>query len=490
MFNASPTFKNLIKADERLFIYSGSIVTTGGTTYTYDGSNMRSGKISRSISNDKLEIGTVYASEYDVDLELDVSRYELYNATITLTIKLDGAYDVIPMGVFTISEINQTSDRLKIKAYDAMVKFDNVSFSPNENTDSKLPYAWLSDMCTACGVTLGSTSTQIRALPNGDRKTGFADAVTDVKTWRDVLGYLGEYLGSYAYIGRDGKLYLATYGSYSADTIPSSFRYTSDLSDYKTTYDGLYAVYKESGTQEYVSNSNSGGIILDLGCNPFLQISDETNRQDALQEIIDSWNGVYYVPYESDIPMNPLYDPGDVLTFTDNQAGEYDKGAITEITLTIGGQMHVVCSGDNPRLADAQDRFTKSVEGLSSEYSNGQVSGGKSFWLLNGTNPNTVTATSNKTLVCQIDWTQSVDVQRMGFVFTCEASLSATATVKVMISIDDNPFFEYEPTEEKLMKGTRRIHASCGFRIPGKGDHSAKVYITATDNPTLWSDLV
>ena len=62
--------------------------------------------------------------------------------------------------------------------------------------------------------------------------------------------------------------------------------------------------------------------------------------------------------------------------------------------------------------------------------------------------------------------------------------------MKVLVSVDDNAFYEYETTEEKLMKGTRRIGATCGFRITGKGDHSAKVYLTVTDNPTLWSDLV
>ena len=97
MYNASADFNTKIKRKERLFTYSGTITTTGGTTYTYDGSDMRSGKIVRAISGQSLEIGTVYASEYDVDLGLNVSRYELYNGTIDLSIMLDGALDVIPM---------------------------------------------------------------------------------------------------------------------------------------------------------------------------------------------------------------------------------------------------------------------------------------------------------------------------------------------------------------------------------------------------------
>lgn len=492
MYNASATFKTLIKKTERTFSYSGTIVTTGGTTYTYDGGDMRLGRISRTISGDSLDVGTVYASEYDCELALSINRYELYGATITLEIQLEGASDVIPMGTFIISEVNQTADRLIIKAYDNMIKFDDVAFSPSQNTNIQSPYAWLNDMCTACGVTLGNTLAQIEALPNGSRNTGFADVVTDADSWRDVLGYLGAYLGSYAYIGRDGYLYLSTYGSISADTIPSSFRYSSELSDYKTTYDGIYATYKNDGIQEYVANSNTGGIVLDLGINPFLQFTSSASRQAAMSEIINAWNGIYYIPFNSDIPMNPTYDPGDVLTFTGNQAGAYDLGAITDITLNVGGQMNVNCSGENPRLSASQDRYTKSVAGLSAEYNNGQVVGSKNFWLLHTTNDAQIIVPGDgtKTLLAQLDWKQTVDVQQMGYMFTAEATLSDTAVVTILITVDDDASYEFEVTESKAVAGKRPLNSTCGFRVTGKQTHSAKVYLTVTDSATKWSDMV
>ena len=344
-------------------------------------------------------------------------------------------------------------------------------------------------LCQLLLGTLGSTSAQIGNLPNGSRKTGFADVVTDAKTWRDVLGYLGSYLGSYSYIGRDGRLYVEKYKGSSSDTIPSSFRYSSDLSDYRTTYDGLYAIHKESGVQEYVSNTNSYGIVLDLGINPFLQISDNTNRQAALQEIIDAWNGIYYVPFKSNMPLMPHYDVGDVLSFVDNQASIYDIGVITQISYNVNGDMSVTCTGDNPRLSASQDRFSKTVAGLSKDYNNGQETGGKNFWLLHSENTSSMTIGSTKTEVSEIEWNQTVDVMRLGLMFSCEANLSATATVDIELSVDDNANYKYLPTEEKLMLGKRIIGATCGFRVTGKGLHTAKVYLTVTDNPTLWSDL-
>lgn len=489
MYNASQDFINAIKSNTRYIQWSGTINTTN--EISFDDRNIISCEILREISGKKIEIGTVYSAQITVELYLpSISRYELYGKNISIFISQKDIADVIPMGIFTITEAIQTVDRIKIKGYDAMSKFEDVAFSPALNNEIQSPTQWIFTMCEECGVELGITDSQIKNLPNGDRKTGFADVVTDVKTWRDVLGYLGAYLGSYSYIGRDGKLYLNKYNSSYDDIINSSFRQTSNLSDFITTYDGLYATYKEEGLQEYVSNENENGLVLNLGINPFLQFTNSSNRKSALQEIIDSWNRVYYVPYSADMPLIPTYDVGDVLKFTDNQATQYDVGAITKITYNSNGKMKVVCSGDNPILADAQDRFTKTVAGLSSDYNNGQETGGKNFWLLHTENDASITVGNSKTLISQIDWKQTVDVQRMGFMFTCEADLSATATVDLLITVDDENDYEFDVIEEKSMKGNRIFSATCGFRVTDKGDHSAKVYMMVTDNPTLWSDIV
>ena len=489
MYSTSATFQTKIKDVIRGIHWSGTISTP--TPISFSDSNIFSGTLTRSISGESLEVGTVYSSQLSLEVDLpSVSRYELYGCEIELNMTLDGATDTVPMGVFTITEALQSASKITITAFDSMIKFDDVTFNPSSYTSVQTAYNWLSTMCTACGVTLGNTSAQIGVMPNGLRKVGYADVVSDVTSWRDVLGYLTAFLGGYAYIGRDDKLYIGSYSSSSSDTVPSNFRFTSNLSDFRTTYDGLTAIYKGDGVQEYVSNSNSGGIVLNLGVNPFLQITEQSNRLDALQEIIDAWDGIYYVPYDSDMPLMPQYDPGDVLTFTDNQAGAYDIGAITEITYNIGGTMHVLCSGDNPRLAEAQDRFTKTVEGLANEYNNGQTIGGKDFWILITTNTSSLTVGSTKTEVAEIEFNQTTDHQKVGLMFTCDGTLSATATIDLEINIDDDVSYTFEVTEEKSMKGKRFYSANCGFTVDGKTLHTAKVYLTVTDNPTLWSDIV
>lgn len=493
MYPVSDTFKTYIKKESVSYSWHGTIVDADENEYELTTENIvqTSGKITKRCSNDTLAIGKTCASELRLNLFLDVDRYLLYGGVVTLYFTLNMGSDTedVPMGIFTISECTQSNGQLHIIAYDDMIKFDDTRIAATSLTTIQSPYEWLTQACTACDIVLGSTSADIGALPNGTRSTGFADVVTDVKTWRDVLGYICAYLGSFAYIGRDGKLYLAHYTSNSVDTISPSFRYSSDLSDYRTTYNGIYCIYKNDGVQEYVANLNEDGLVLDLGTNPFLQFTEQTNRAAALQEIIDLWNDVYYVPYKVSMPIVPYYDPGDVLTFTGNQAGEYDLGAITEVVYSIGGQMRVACAGDNPRLSGAQDRFSKTVAGLSADYTNGQQVGGKDFWILHSENTNSISIGSTKTQVSEIEWKQTVDVMRMGLMYTCELNVSATAIVVLEINVDDDEDYTFEITEQKALLGKRQLNSTCGFDVLGKGLHTAKVYITVTDNALKWGEL-
>lgn len=499
MYPVSSTFREYIKKKTVKYSWHGTITDKDGTEYELTKHNIveHTGQITRRCSQEQLSIGTTCVAELSMNLYLDVDRYVLFGGTIELFFTLyEGTTtdntpitEDVPMGVFTISECNQASGSLNIIAYDNMTKFDDVHFSPSQH-GIQTPYDWLVEACTACGVELGMTLAEIRALPNGSRETGFADVASTISTWKDALGYLATYLGSVAYIGRDGKLYFGRYTANSIDTIPISFRYSSQFSDFRTTYDGIYGTYKGEGVQEYVDNSNTGGLILNIGTNPFLQFTDQTNRLAALQEIIDSWNGVYYVPYTVSMPIVPYFEPLDVLTFTGNQAGEYDMGAITEIVYTLGGKMSIQCTGENPRLAESQDRFTKTVAGLNKEYNNGQEVGTKNFWMLFTNNTDEITIQSGvKTKVAEIEFKQSTDVQKVALMFTAEMSISDTMTVDVELTVDDDATYKFIQTEQKVPKGKRPLSYTCAFRVTDKMVHKAKVYITVTATPILWSDM-
>lgn len=488
MYSVSADFLTAIKKDVLKFHWSGSINTT--TPIALDDDNFLSGQIQKRISGKKLEIGTVYTSQLTAELYLPtVSRYELYGKEITVSVSVAGALDVIPMGTYIITEATQTMDHIQIKANDDMIKFSNIAFAPINHTSMQLPYTWLAEMCLACGITLGNTQAQIKDLPNGKRYIAYADIVADVKTWRDLLSYLSATLCTYTYIGRDRKLYLGSYDDDYVDEIPANQRYSSGLSDFRTTYNGIYHICKAEGVREYVENENEDGLILDLGTNPFLQFTKPSTRIKALREIIDVWNDIYYVPFKSDVPLRPHYDAGDVLKFTGNQAGEYDYGIITEIVYKFDGSMKVICSGENPKLAGAQDRFAKTVEGLSGGYSNAKETGGKDFWIISTTNTEAITVSDTEIQVTEIEWTQSTYFQDIEMLLTIDASLSATARVRLRLNVDDNQDFEMIVTEDKSLKGERVFHCTNPQKIGGKGSHVAKVFMTVTDSALTVGDL-
>ena len=155
MYSASADFQTKIKSNTRHLKWSGTITTVGGATYDFDtdkdsaDGKIVSGSITRSISSQSLNIGTAYASTISLEVVLPaVSRYELYNGEIEIYCSVDGALDVIPMGVFTISEANQALDHITIKGYDNMTKFDAVSFSASLNNSIQSPYLWIAQACS------------------------------------------------------------------------------------------------------------------------------------------------------------------------------------------------------------------------------------------------------------------------------------------------------------------------------------------------------
>ena len=96
MYAASAQYINAIKADTVELRWNGTINTVGGNTYTFSKDDIApdSGTIVRTISNQSLKLGTVFSSTLSIELILpEVSRYELYGATVEVKNTVIGALD-------------------------------------------------------------------------------------------------------------------------------------------------------------------------------------------------------------------------------------------------------------------------------------------------------------------------------------------------------------------------------------------------------------
>lgn len=330
----------------------GTVESTSGIVYTFDSSNIMegSGKITREIcTGDDIEIGTTCSAELDIDLLLpNVDRYDLYGGTISLFFQLqlaDDSWETVPVGVFTISDPPERSQNIvSISAYDAMLKF-NKDFGA---TISGTPYYLLTYACSACNVELGTTQEEIANYANGTIET-YTYAEAELYTYRDLVGYIASYMGCYACIGVDGKLYVQPYRMSAIRTIPSSWRYEYTPQDYEAYYTTLTSYFEVSQETESVS-FGIGGLTYELGSNPLIQFNADSVRKSVLKNILTTISQISYTPFTASTPCDPSLTVGDVLNFTGNHAVDGKHSAITKQVITINGGMELTCVGSNPNL--------------------------------------------------------------------------------------------------------------------------------------------
>ena len=352
MYAVSEAYLEAIAASSVNTDWYGTIRTKNGVVYyiTPAITVENSGRITREISTNKdLKIGTTCSAELSISLYLqNVSRYELFDAVITLFFRVEvshGVWEEVPLGVFYVTEPPERSqDVIAIRAYDAMMKF-NADFG---RTLQGLPYNMLVYACETCGVELGTTQEYVANCPNGQVET-YNLADVQIYTYRDLIGYLASYLCCYSYIGVDGKLYIHQYDMTAARTITENWRYEYKPKDYECYYSSLSAYF--TVTQEYEQVIlNKSGLDYDLGTHPFIQFNADDVRRACLTNIITRLAEVHYTPFTAKTPCDPSIMPGDVLNFTGNHAVDGRLAAVTKQVIKLGGAMELSCSGDDPNL--------------------------------------------------------------------------------------------------------------------------------------------
>lgn len=352
MYAVSEQYLRSIAAHTVTVDWYGSIRCVNGVVYQITPSviDEGSGKITRQIcAGEDLDIGTTCAAQLDLTLRLpNVSRYELFNATVKLEFRLrlpDRSWETVPIGEFTITDPPERSlDLISITAYDNMMKF-NRNFSA---TVQGTPYAILSFACDTCGVELGTSQETIANYPNGSIETwNFADL--QIYTYRDLVGYMASYLACFAFIGVDGKLYLKPYGTEPDRTVSEDWRFDYKPKDYEAYYTSLSAYFAVTEEYEDVVLSTYG-LDYDLGANPFIQFNADDIRRAVLTNIITKLSEISYTPFTAKLPCDPSLMVGDVLNFTGNHAMDGKLACITKQVIRINGKMDVSCGGDDPNL--------------------------------------------------------------------------------------------------------------------------------------------
>lgn len=375
MYPVSEAFLAAVQENTRKFYWSGRITTRAGAVYEFGNEDIvkGSGYISgQCCGSSEIEIGTVYAAEMGITLYSGIDRYTLEDSKIELFYHLrvaGGTFEQVPMGIFEVSEANRTLHCLEIKAYDYMLRFEK-NFNGFETVGNA--YAFLALCCKACEVDLAHSHAEIEAMPNGSELLSVYTE-NDIETYRDVLYYVGQVLGGFFCINREGKLELRKYGNTPVVTVSSKQRFSSSFSDFITKYTAISSTNIRTQIAEYYALEQDDGLTLNLGVNPLLQFGLEETRKTLLVHILDDLAVIRYVPFDSDTIGNPALDLGDVLVFAGGHADENQLACVTGFQIKINGKHSLKCVGKNPRLAQAKSKNDKNISGLLNQIEAGKI---------------------------------------------------------------------------------------------------------------------
>lgn len=366
LYPVSEAFLQAVQENTRRYYWTGRITTTKGATYEFGADDIVKGSgyiSSQCCGTSEIELGTVYAAEMGISLLSDIDRYTLEDALVELFYHLrlsDGTFEEVPMGIFEVSEANRMVKCLELKAYDYMLRFDK-NFNSFETIGTVFDFVSL--CCKACKVEMAQSQADYEAMPNGTEMLSIYTE-NDIETYRDVLYYVGQVLGGFFCINREGKLELRKYSNEPVMEMETKHRFTSSFSDFITRYTAVSSTNMKTETAEYYHLDPDDGLTLNLGVNPLLQFGLKETREQLCMNILNDLGVVDYVPFDSETIGNPALDLGDVIRFRGGQADENRISAITSMQYKIGGKHTLKGVGKNPRLAHAKSKNDKNISGL------------------------------------------------------------------------------------------------------------------------------
>lgn len=389
-----------------------------------------------------VKIGSVYIGELKCTFKPELPVPDWTNAQIIVSegLLIGGtAWEDVPLGVYTVSEANDTEYGVDITAYDNMARFNR---SCTVDITIGTPYELLTLACTTCEVELGLTQADVDALPNGTESLSLYTE-NDIETWQDFVFWVAQATGTIATMDREGKLVLRSYTQNVVDTLTNHERFTgSKFSKFETRYSGLSCVNMENNTTSYYGSDPDNYLTYNLGSNPFLQYGVDSYKEQIRRAVLDALLKIDYVPFETSCLCGAMYDLGDIIRCTDGIAPG-KLGCVMMYDYTFNGGYKITGFGSDPALASAKSKTDKNLEGLRNNVSTNEI------LFFNYENASAIQIGDGESkAIIDIRFTSSVSI---GVLFQAEVLLDATAEEDVIGSIEytlnEVTIIGYNPTE-------------------------------------------
>ena len=251
--------------------------------------------------------------------------------SIELEMELEGGSELLPMGVYYVTDPTADDDVLTVKASDALAAkldrayepLDGFDFDSEGGVDSK---AFLLALCERRGVAIDAFDLEPIAL----------HTAPDGFTERQIVGFIAALYGGFAHVDRAGVLRISTFSK-------TDQKVTAD--DY---YDGGMMKAEYTFTVQWIKCFNEitelTMIMGDTAAKQGIYLESIWMNNVILSNLWEKLQGFSYAPVEElSFFGNPLLDAGDIITMEDMSGTsyevpvmgithEYDGGIITRVT--------------------------------------------------------------------------------------------------------------------------------------------------------------
>lgn len=248
-------------------------------------------KISQQLfSNDEFTLGSVTAKSIELKLYKTAVPENINKIYITSGI----SEEEIPIGYFNVDEINREDDyTVQLKLLDNMIKFE-FNYDGSQLNYPCTILEVLQDICLKAGVELASTS-----FLNSDKLVAVYDNTISARTY---LSYVSEQAGGFAYIDRDGKLFIKSIGD---DIVELPLKYFQNFKwgeKFK-----ISRVKYEDGIQLFESGSNENNTLYISQDNMYIV------EQEQIDNIYEKIKDLEVYSFEGESIIDIALDVGDIL---------------------------------------------------------------------------------------------------------------------------------------------------------------------------------
>lgn len=252
------------------------------------------------FTNGEIELGSTPSQTVELKLYKSVVP-----ATINkVEIKSGITGEIVPIGIYNVDKAPTSDDyTVTLSLADNMIKFEfnyDGSKLVNDNNGKVKIIQILQDICSKANVELGSTS-----FLNMNKEIAVYDNTVSARTY---LSYISEQAGGFAFIGRNGKLYIRSLGQDMANIALKLFQNFEWGEKYKIT-----RVRFDDGIRVFEKGNTTGNTLYINPDNMFIV------DQEQIDNIYEQVKDLELYSFKGDSIIDPAIDIGDILVIDGKQ---------------------------------------------------------------------------------------------------------------------------------------------------------------------------